>query len=407
MIYLYILPFENIQNDPAVDWLRPGLSDMLSLKFAQVSAVKVQNKDDLEELMSNRNRLLHQPRGTKNYLLLGKFERALDEIKVGIQLIDIATWEEVGRRNTAGVYSKIPEFNERVVDAVNAMLMPFMPVEAQPTPFDMPEPVAVAIRPEYKAQVGEMGASIDVALDGLEESMDLVIGARGTASPDEPVVTDGEWVLDISGKDYTRANPELTANTDMLLKVLNDLTESPYNISIAKPRFEYDQDQQELMNVVLPVKFSLKEHLIKDMLTSLPYSGLKQDGSLTIFYFNKDKFNFPPVAMEKIRTGNYRAIPVIRFFDADGKVVVVITDSPEEKLQRLVSDRVLFVPAHYFSPLIIFTVGGWSLQIAMETVEIPVNYQFDLDVDEVSRLSRVSLKFIPENELDEFLNRYL
>ncbi|MBC8399936.1 MAG: hypothetical protein H8E14_00455, partial [Candidatus Marinimicrobia bacterium] len=285
-IILYILPFENIENDPSVDWLRAGMTDMLNLRFADVKNIGLRDKDDLEELMSNRNRLLHQPRGTKNFLLLGKFERKLDEIRIGVQLIDIATWEEVDRRSAAGYYSKIPELNDLVVDALRTMLVPYLPEEAQ-------KPVAAqfveTILPEQRlpAQVREMGSSIDMALDDLEESMDLVIGARGKPSADDPIVEDGEWVLDISGEDFTRENPELTGNTQLLMKVLDDLTNAPYNIVLSKPRFEYDQDQRDRMNVVLPVKYALKEHLIRDMLSSLPYSGLKQDGSLTIFYFNR------------------------------------------------------------------------------------------------------------------------
>ncbi len=405
-IILYILPFENIENDPSVDWLRVGMTDMLNLRFADVKDIRLRDKDDLEELMSNRNRLLHQPRGTKNFLLLGKFERKLDEIRIGVQLIDIATWEEVDRRSAAGYYSKIPELNDLVVDALRTMLVPYLPEEAQ-------KPIAAqlteTILPEQQlpAQVREMGTSIDMALDDLEESMDLVIGARGKPSADDPIVEDGEWVLDISGEDFTRENPELTGNTQLLMKVLDDLKNDTYNINLSKLRFEYVQDQRNRMNVVLPVKYALKEHLIRDMLSSLPYSGLKQDGSLTIFYFNRDKFNFPPDAMENIKHGGYRAIPVIRFFDNAGKLIVMIVDSPDNEWEHLSSDRVVFVPAHHFSPLIIFTVGGWSIQVAMETVDIPVNYQFDLDVDDVSRLSRVSLKFVPEPELENFLQQNL
>ncbi len=383
------------------------MTDMLNLRFADVEGIGLHDKDDLEVLMSNRNRLLHQLPGTKNFLLLGKFERKLDEVRIGIQLIDIATWEEVDHRSAAGYYSKIPELNDLVVDAVRTMLVPYLPEEAQKPVASQLLPQTILPEQRLPEQVREMGSSIDLALDDLEESMDLVIGARGKPSADDPVVKDGEWVLDISGEDFTRENPELSGNTQMLMKVLDDLTNSPYNITLLKPRFEYDQDQRDRMNVILPVKYALKEHLIRDMLTSLPYSGLKQDGTLTIFYFNRDKFNFPPEAMEDIKHGNYRAIPVIRFFDNTGKVVVLIADSPESDWGQFASDNVVFMPTHHFSPLILFTVGGWSIQVAMETVDIPVEYQFSLGVDDVSRLTRVSLKFIPETEIKEFLMQNL
>jgi len=406
-IYLYLLPFENIENDPSLEWLQVGMIDMLSTKLTNLHEIELKNKDDLENLMSNRNQLLYQKRGTKNFLLLGKFDRKLDKLKISLQIIDIATWEEVDRRATAGIYSKIPELNSLVFEAVRTMLLPFLPAEAQRPVGEQPDPTAVRPSPEFKEQVRDLGTSIDIAIDDLEESMDLVIGARGKPVPGDPVVSDGEWVLDISGEEYTQDNPELTGNTKLLLNVLKDLTNSPYKIVLSKPQFEYDEDQRNRMNVVLPVKYSLKEHLIKDMLTSLPYSGLKQDGTLTIFYFNRDKFNFPAEAMDNIRHGDYRAIPVIRFFDKDGQVIALIVDSPEDKWSLNNSGRAVFAATHQFSPLISFSVGGWSIQVAMETVDIPVNYQFDLDVDDVSRLARVSLKFVPESDLEDFIRQNL
>ena len=43
------------------------------------------------------------------------------------------------------------------------------------------------------------------------------------------------------------------------------------------------------------------------------------------------------------------------------------------------------------------------MQIAMETVEINANYEFILPVTGIDNLSNVSLKFVKENELSEFL----
>ena len=65
------------------------------------------------------------------------------------------------------------------------------------------------------------------------------------------------------------------------------------------------------------------------------------------------------------------------------------------------------MPQHQFSPLIDFTVGGWSIQVAMETVEIQAVYEFILPVSEVESLSNVSLKFINENDLKKFLDPIL
>ncbi|GIS03894.1 MAG: hypothetical protein CM15mP106_3410 [Candidatus Neomarinimicrobiota bacterium] len=62
---------------------------------------------------------------------------------------------------------------------------------------------------------------------------------------------------------------------------------------------------------------------------------------------------------------------------------------------------------HQFSPLIEFSVGGWSMQVALETVDIQAVYEFILPVSEIESLSNVSLKFVNENDLKSFLEPIL
>jgi len=69
------------------------------------------------------------------------------------------------------------------------------------------------------------------------------------------------------------------------VKVLDDLMSSPYNIIIKKPLFEFDVENAKNMNVSIQIEYSLKEHIITDMLKSLPYTGLKQDGTLMVDEF--------------------------------------------------------------------------------------------------------------------------
>jgi len=52
-------------------------------------------------------------------------------------------------------------------------------------------------------------------------------------------------------------------------------------------------------------------------------------------------------------------------------------------------------------------MGGWSMQIAMETVTIPITYEFTLPVNAVENLSNVTIKFVNELDLRRFLDPIL
>ena len=50
--YLYLLPFDNIQNDPAVEWIAAGLSDMFREEMKNVYGVRIKTKDELETIQA-------------------------------------------------------------------------------------------------------------------------------------------------------------------------------------------------------------------------------------------------------------------------------------------------------------------------------------------------------------------
>ena len=406
-LHVYVIPFDNIKNDVAIGWLSDAFSEMVNSELSQHDRIYLKNKNGLEEVMTNRSLLLQQRPGTKNLLILGKFERALNKISISIQLIDIATWDEIAMGKVRGDYNSINEINRKLTESVNSMLLPYLPkIETGPYP-TLTEGKRMRIPPSYGEKAIDISTSIDAAIIDLEKKLDLNIGARGEIDPKGLREENGEWVLDISKDSYKDDRPENQSNTQMMVDVLSNLMNNPYQVKLARPQFNYDPENRKEFQIVMSVNYGLKGNIIKDMLTSLPYSGLKQDGNLTVFYFNRDKYNFPEEITQKIQLGKYRTIPVIQLQDANGKPLVVLVDSPDQNIHGLISNRVLFKPFHYFSNLIDFTVGGWSMQVTLETVDIPVTYRFNMNVNRANDISRVSLKFIPEEDLHTFLSNLL
>ena len=404
---VYVIPFDNSKSEPALTWLSEAFSSMVTANLSDQDRVYIKDQSNLEEVMSNRSLLNQQKPGTKNFLILGKFERSLDKLIVSIQLIDIATWDEVDSRRITGYYNKIDDLNSSLVAIVKTMLSPYLP---KPTKSKYPtliEGKGMQKPPTYAQSAIDASTAIDNAIIELEKKLDVSIGAQGQINPNESREIEGEWVLDFSKEDYENAKPENEMNTVMMVEVLENLMNNPYTVNLDKPKFSYDQQNKKEFQVQLPVNYKLKGNIIKDMLKSLPYSGLKQDGNLTIFYFNKDKYNFPPGISEKIKLGKYRAIPVIQLQNSLGVPLAVLVDSHDKTIQNLNSDRLVFKSFRSFSPLIDFTVGGWSMQVSLETVDISANYEFKIDVNTANSISRVKLKFVPENELYDYLSTLL
>lgn len=407
VLNVYIIPFDNIKNDAAIGWLSDALSEMINSELSKHDRIYLKDQSGLEEVMTNRSLLLQQRPGTKNLLFLGKYERSLDKIAISLQLIDITTWDELDKRKVRGSYNDVTGINRSLRESINTMMTPYLPKPVKSPYPTLTEGKRMRELPSYAEKAINMSSAIDLAIDELEKELDISIGARGEVSDKDLKEDNGEWVLDFSKNNYEDNRPENDLNTTMMIDVLNNLMESPYQVKLDRPQFNYDSNNKKEFQVVLNVDYKLKGNVIKDMLKSLPYSGLKQDGSLTVFYFNKDKYNFPADISKKIQLGEYRTIPVIQLQDSNQRPLVVIVDTADKELHDLTSNKIIYKPFHFFSPLMNFSVGGWSMQVALETVDIPVEYIFNMDVTTANSISRISLKFIPENELNTYLGRLL
>ena len=412
--YIYLLPFDNIQNDPAVEWIASGLRDMVNEEIKSIYGVKIKSKEDLEVIMNDRSLMLNQPRGSRNLLILGKYNRQLDKVHVTIQVVDVANWEELAKTKLTEVYTQIPALNKQVGASVNEMIKPFLPkepiVKVSPYPKYIPNEALIERHP-ISVQSKNVATQLDDQIAELEASMESLLSANARKKErkekEKSSYNSGEWSMDFDVDRKMEENPENDGNTMLLSAVLDQLLTNPYDVELQRPEFEYHQDDELYMTVRFPVVYRLKDKILKDMLTGLPYTGLEQNGTLTVFYFDRTKFNFPSHHVESIKSGSYRNVPVLRIFDNNRNTLIVVADTPEEYWHGRNSNKVLYVPQHQFSPLIDFTVGGWSIQVAMETVDIQAVYEFIIPVKEMESLSNVSLKFVNENELRQFLDPIL
>ena len=83
----------------------------------------------------------------------------------------------------------------------------------------------------------------------------------------------GEWSMDFDVDRKMDENPENAGNTQLLSSVLDQLLSNPYQVELQRPEFEYHQDDELYMTVRFPVIYKLKDKILKDMLTGLPYTG--------------------------------------------------------------------------------------------------------------------------------------
>ena len=126
IVYFYVIPFDNIKDDPTVEWIASGLSDMVSNRFKSDPGLLMQDKKDLEIIMNDRSLMLRQPIASRNPFLLGKYYLQLEKINVSIQLINLAIWDQIDSKEIAAEYSDISKMKKEIGDNIQLMIAPYL-----------------------------------------------------------------------------------------------------------------------------------------------------------------------------------------------------------------------------------------------------------------------------------------
>lgn len=397
---LYIPEFDNIRNDPSVAWLSSGFIDILSKKFSALDGVRVYGRPALEKILQDKSLLLTHRAGTQNVLVMGTYTRKLDQVTINTQLINVANWEELGSVITTGSMNNITILGGDLFAKLSGELKDRLP--PSPKVGELHSLSGYTEAPEINRQTREVGSSIDEALSGLEKAMDVYIGARGT--PEETVASKGKFTRQLNFG--TKESPAEPLNRDAIIleEILETVAANPYSADIGQPKVEIDPESKgKTVLLTIPVTYSLKENLITDMLRSLPYTAVKHDGTLTSIEFARNKFPISGHLNDRITKGEFRIVPVLQLLDDSGAVHTSILDSGDPYWHGQSETHANTIIKHIFSPLVAFTVSGWSLQVTMEAVDVKANYVVEMARSEVGRLSEVVVEFIPESNLNKFL----
>jgi tetratricopeptide (TPR) repeat protein/TolB-like protein len=110
---LLVLPFENVRQDPAVEWLRDGSVSMLSLNLSQWNDLSVVDHERLHDLLSRRKlpddapigldmaRRLARDAGAWT-VVLGNFTRIGDSLELVARVYDVASGARVDVAQVTG-----------------------------------------------------------------------------------------------------------------------------------------------------------------------------------------------------------------------------------------------------------------------------------------------------------------
>ena len=100
-------------------------------------------------------------------------------------------------------------------------------------------------------------------------------------------------------------------NTDGLIKIIDQFLRNPYNVQIGEMDVKFNKYNREMVDVVVPVEYGVKNSLIQDLLLNIPHEKLVNSSGLVQLKFSNSNFKFDPQLVEKLAYMKYQVFIIM------------------------------------------------------------------------------------------------
>jgi len=148
----------------------------------------------------------------------------------------------------------------------------------------------------------------------------------------------------------------------------------------------------------------VKSDLAQELFHSLPHHKLMDDVGL-ILQFPNSNFVFDDLLIEKLALMKYQLMPVIFFNNKIGGIQFIILDTWNNKYYHLELQKIFMLWENQFRPLFAITPGSDNIQLNLDVSSHEVMYHFSIPYEKIGDYTKVTVKFMKEEELDDLLKR--
>ena len=180
--------------------------------------------------------------------------------------------------------------------------------------------------------------------------------------------------------------------------------ENPYYINIGEMEIKFNEYNRSLIDVVVPVEYSVKNSLIQDLLLNIPHEKLVNKNGLVQLKFLNNNFKFDAELVEKLAYMKYQVFPVLYFTSDKGELQQVVIDTWKQKYSNITINDISFIRVDKFSPLFAIKPSSDNIQINIDVSNFVTKYKFSVPYDTFGKYTKLSIKFLLEDQLDRYLS---
>jgi len=395
---IYLMEFDNLKNDFTNSHLKEALPDLIKENYKFREDIKVDYAGDIRPYLEPKIWTDEEP--IKGLIINGRFQTLNDEFFVEFEAYDIHTWKQLVKRQIFCPVHDIICLHDGFLMAIEQSISPFLT-----NALDINATISSLERKPNR----KIPDSHD--LDGTSENTNLDLNnlnESGSNDLDGGSRKQGQYGNRYYREfNFTKISPDQNSskkkNTVNLITILDQILTNPYDVNIGELSIIPDPKKPGNMKGEIPVEYSVRSALAQDMFTSLPHEKqIDENGNVRLQFLNSN-FVFDETLTEKLALMKYQVMPVIFFNNKIGGVQFIILDSWSDKFNRLEIKTVPMFWENQFKPLFALTPSTDNIQLNLDKATRKVVYHFSIPYEKIGDYTKVTVKFMPEVELEKFL----
>ena len=388
---VYIMEFENINHDFSINSFKTAFPDLIieNYKFRNDILVTYSNDKSLQS-KENYNQ--------KTLIVNGRFKTDEERIDVIVEVYDLRNWDLL---NSKSFYCAKQDFiciHDAFLISIEEIISPLLvEVDEEKLPSLNFENQKTSLVVESSNQVAESkeNSYIDKIDSGsIIEEFNISFNS----------------INDEFSKEFNFSNEEessvplIDKNTERIIHILSQFLSNPYYVDIGEMDIKINEQDIDLIDIEVPVNFSIKTSLIDELLSDIPKQEISNNENQLMLKFSNKDFRFERELIEKLALMKYQLMPTINFVDKKGSLQLLILDSWKRKYGNLTIDGTNIVQRNDFVPLYSIKPGRDNLQVSIDLSSTQILYSFSVRYNTFGDYTKMIVKFMLESELDQYLS---
>lgn len=395
---IYLMEFENMQNDFTNSHLKEALPDLIKENYKFREDIQVEYAGDIRPYLKPTD--LGEVNSIRGLIINGRFQTINDEFFVEFEAYDIQDWKRLVSRRIFCPVHDIICVHDGFLMAIEKSISPFLTnaLDIDATISNLEQYPKREIPKSHDLDSDSNNGNLENLNNLNEEGLDELGTGQKQGQYGDRYYREFNFAEISPDPNFAKKQ-----NSESLITILDQILTNPYNVLIGELSLYPDPERYGYMRGEIPITYSVRSALTQELFTSLPHDKLMDANGNVILQFPNSSFIFDELLLEKLALMKYQLMPVIFFNNRIGGIQFIILDSWKEKYKYLEFQKISMITENQFKPLFALTPGSDNIQLNLDVSSQEVEYNFSIPHEAIGDYTKVTVKFMPEVELDALL----